>query len=150
MQGTILDRLIERDPNAAGSVQYRQPSFNQAKAAVARDLENLLNCKNFFTPFPEAFKELNRSVMAYGLPDFTAMNPRGLSEKSELLHAVERAIQFFEPRLKNVMVSLDDSDNDARRILFKISALLVMEPFVESVHFDTYFEVNRCKYSISG
>jgi type VI secretion system protein ImpF len=149
MQGSILDRLIDQEPGAfEGPVQYRQLTFNQARAAVGRDLENLLNTKNFDTPLPAAFSELNRSVFVYGIPDFTASNPRSPSVKAELLQSIERAINLFEPRLQNVMVSIDDADKEIRNIKFRISALLVMNPIVESVSFDTYFDVNRCQYIV--
>jgi type VI secretion system protein ImpF len=149
MQGTILDRLIDQDLGAVGPVQYRQLSFNQAKAAVGRDLENLLNTKNFEGALPEVFKELNRSALVYGLPDFTATNPHSSEVKSELLQAVERAINLFEPRLQNVMVSIDDSEKNARSLKFRISAILVVDPYEESVRFDTFFNVNKCEYSIA-
>lgn len=151
LQVTILDRLIDQETGATeGPVQYRRLTFNQARAAVGRDLENLLNTKNFDTPLPDIFKELNRSIYVYGIPDFTASNPRSPSVKADLLQAVERAIHLFEPRLQNVLVSIDDADNDIRNLKFRISALLVMDPIVEPVSFDTYFDVNRCKYTISN
>jgi len=149
MQGTLLDRLIDQNTGTAeGSVQYRRISFNQARASVGRDLENLLNTKNFTGSIPTSFKELNRSVLLYGLPDYTATNPHSSTVKADLLQAVERAINLFEPRLQNVMVSIDDSGKDERSLKFRISALLVMAPFVEPVRFDTFFDVNRSEYSI--
>ena len=149
MQGTLLDRLIDQDTGTVGSVQYRQMSFNQVRGAVGRDLENLLNTKNFEVSLSAAFKELSRSVLVYGLPDFTASNPHSSTVKSELLQAVERAINLFEPRLQNVMVGIDDSDKNNRSLKFRISAVLVADPYVESVRFDTFIDVNKCEYSVT-
>lgn len=149
MQGTVLDRLIDHDTGGDEvAVPYRQLSFNQARDAVGRDLENLLNTKNFQTGIPAAFTELNRSLLVYGLRDFTATNPQSRSVKAELLQDLERAITLFEPRLQNVTVSIDDADRHDRNLTFRISALLVVEPYVEPVRFDTLFDVNRGEYRI--
>lgn len=148
MQGTILDRLIDQDTGAVGSARYGQMSFNQVRDAVGRDLENLLNTKNFQDSLPAIFTELNRSVLMYGLPDFTAADPSSSTVRADLLQAVERALNLFEPRLQNVAVSIEGSDRQERGLRFRIAALLVVEPYVEPVRFDTFFDVNKCQYSV--
>jgi type VI secretion system protein ImpF len=149
MPGTILDRLIEKEiGNPEGSVQYRQASFNQVRDAVGRDLENLLNTKNFMSDIPAEFKEINRSVLVYGLPDFTALNPRTLEVGNDLLEAIERTVSIFEPRLQNVAVSIDDADKDDSGVRFRIAAVLSVDPYIEPVRFDTVFDSNRGEYSI--
>lgn len=150
-QASLLDRLIDQEPGVSSEpVQYRLGSFSQAKAAVGRDLENLLNSKNFVGALPAALKQCAASVLAYGLPDFTSTNPRNPAVKVKLRQEMERAIRLFEPRLRNVTVRVEDSDSNVRSLKFRISALLVIDPLTEPVRFDTVFDVNRGEYTISA
>jgi len=149
IQASILDRLIDRKPQLSSeSVQYRLLNFNQIKAAVIRDLENLLNTKGQIMPVPAAYKEVNDSVFVYGLSDFTSHNPKSPSVRQLFRQNIEKAIVKFEPRLKNVNVQIEPPNEEVRTIRLRISALLVLDPVAEPVTFDTYFDINRGEYSI--
>jgi len=149
IQASILDRLIDREPQLSSeSVQYRLLNFSQIKAAVIRDLENLLNTKSQIMPVPAAYKEVNDSVFVYGLSDFTSHNPKSPSVRQVLRQNMEKTIVKFEPRLKNVNVQIEAPNEEVRTIRLRISALLVLDPVAEPVTFDTYFDINRGEYSI--
>ena len=90
MKGSILDRLIDLDPDTRSDpVQYRSFSYNQMRSVVERDLENLLNTKCFTSDLPESFTELRNSLLTYGLSDFTSKNPATPSVRSELRQEIE-------------------------------------------------------------
>ena len=150
LQASVLDRLIDEEPGVSiESVQQRLLGIGQVKAAVIRDLENLLNARrNIWVP-PAAFEELHKSVFVYGLQDYTAQNPKSPAAKQQLRLDVEQTIARFEPRLRNVTVRLEAPDPNERMLRFRISALLVIEPVTEPVTFDTYFDVNRGEYIIA-
>jgi type VI secretion system protein ImpF len=149
MQASLLDRLIDLEPdNSREPVQYRQITYNQAKEAVGRDLENLLNTKCFTPDIPDSCSELGRSVFTYGLSDFTSKNPASPSVRTELRQEIEKAIQLFEPRLQKVTVRIDDADRKEHKLRFKIAALLVMDHESEPVSFDTFFDINRGEYTV--
>ncbi|HUJ90736.1 MAG TPA: type VI secretion system baseplate subunit TssE [Syntrophorhabdales bacterium] len=149
IQASILDRLIDREPQLSSeSVQYRLLNFSQVKAAVIRDLENLLNTKSQIMSVPAAYKEVNGSVFVYGLSDFTSHNPKSPSVRQVLRQNMEKTIMKFEPRLKNVNVQIEAPNEEVRTIRLRISALLVLDPVVEPVTFDTYFDINRGEYTI--
>lgn len=150
MQGSILDRLIDMEPDTRGeSVQYRSISYNQLRAAVERDLENLLNTRCFPNEIPDSCTELCKSLLVYGLADFTSRNPSVPAVRTELRQQIERAIALFEPRLRNVAVRVESPAQGERRFMFKITALLKFEEMTEPVSFDTFFDSNRGEYSIS-
>ena len=150
LQAALLDRLIDEEPGLSiESVQYRLLGIGQIKAAVIRDLENLLNARRNILVPPDAFEELNKSVFVYGLQDYTAQNPRSPTAKQQLRLDVERTIARFEPRLRNVTVHLEAPGPNERILRFRISAMLVIDPVAEPVTFDTYFDVNRGEYTIS-
>jgi len=150
IQASILDRLIDNEPDLSREpVQHRLATFNQVKASVGRDLENLLNTKNYASSLCSDSQELNSSLFVYALPDFTSPNSKSPSVRIQLRRELEKAIARFEPRLRNVSVRIDDSDKNERNLRFKIKALLVIDPVAEPVTFDTFFDVNRCEYSVA-
>lgn len=146
---SLLDRLIDLDPaHPREPVQSRQLSYSQAREAVGRDLENLLNTKCFAGDIPAACRELGKSVYAYGLSDFTSRNPGSPSVQNDLRREIERAIQLFEPRLSKFSVQSEESDGRERRLRFRITALLVMDQGAEPVSFDTFFDLNLGEYLV--
>lgn len=116
-------------------------------AAVRRDLENLLNTRRSILTPPATFGEVNSSLFTYGLPDFSSRNPTQVSVMDQLRLEIVKTVSRFEPRLKNVSVSVDSQDNN-RDLRFRISAVLVVDPISEPVVFDTSFDLNRSSYSI--
>jgi type VI secretion system protein ImpF len=149
IQASILDRLIDHEPqNSSEPVQRRLLSFDQVKAAVIRDLENLLNTKSQILPIPPALRQVNDSVFVYGLPDYTTHNPKSASTRSILRQDIEKAVAKFEPRLQNVTVRIENPTQEERNIRLKINALLVVDPLTEPVTFDTYFDLNKGEYRI--
>jgi len=149
LQASILDRLIDHQPEVSREpVQRRLAGFSEVRAAVVRDLENLLNTRSQFLPVPGGCKEVSSSLFVYGLRDYTSQNPKSPSVKNQLRQEVEQAIKQFEPRLKNATVTVGGPSEEDRTVRLRISALLVVEPLTEPVTFDTYFDVNRGEYRI--
>ena len=88
--------------------------------------------------------------MVYGLSDYTAKNPSTPSVRSELRQEIERVVNLFEPRLKNVSVRVEAPEGAERRIRFTIAALLQMDDEAEPVSFDTYYDSMRSEYRIKN
>jgi type VI secretion system protein ImpF len=150
-QTSILDRLIDYEPGISSEpVQNRLTSFRQLMALVRRDIENLLNTKNFASLTGTEYGELQNSLFFYGLPDFTAQNPKSSSVRDELRQEVEKAIARFEPRLTNVVVVSETGTQEERNLGFKITGLLMVEPAPEPVTFDTHFDINKGQYTVTG
>jgi len=149
VQASLLDRLLDDDPtNSKESVSYRAVDFRQIMSSVRRDLENLLNTRRFILSMPASFSELGNSLLVYGLPDFSSRNPTQVSVMDQLRLEIAKTIARFEPRLKNVNVTVG-SAGSRRDLRFRISAVLVVDPISEPVVFDTNFDLNRGSYSIA-
>ena len=148
-QTSILDRLIDYEPGVSREpVQNRLADYRQLMASVRRDLENLLNTKNFVSSLAGQYKELQNSLFVYGLSDFTAQNPKSASVRDQLRQEVEMAISRFEPRITNVMVVSETGAHDFRTIGFRITGLLMVDPMPEPITFDTRFDINKGEYTI--
>lgn len=148
---SVLNRLLDYDTSSHQEpVQNHFYNIRQLEAAVIRDIENLFNTRKQITPVPELFSEVRKSLFTYGLDDFTSENPKSLPVKHRLRQAVENALKIFEPRLKNVIVRIDNDSTHERNLRFRISAVLMVEPETEPVSFDTYFDSNRGEYIIQN
>lgn len=146
---SLLDRLIAPEqPGSGEPVRHYATTFRELKAAVCRDLENLLNTKNFVFSGCQEFGELSRSLYVYGLRDFTSSNPRSPALRQQLRQELEKVIKRFEPRLHNITVRIQDSGGNERNLRLKITGLLYADHVAEPVTFDTIFDVNSCEYSI--
>jgi len=148
IQTSILDRLIDDEPDNSHEPDQERFLIGQIKDTVARDLENLLNARRHILAPPVSYREVNNSLFVYGLPDYTSRNPGNVSVRSQLRLEIEKTISRFEPRLRNVAVHIDSRTANTRDLGFRITAVLVVNPITEPVTFDTSFDLNRSKYSI--
>ncbi len=147
---SLLDRLMDDEPAVTREpVRHQAATVRQVKGAVARDLENLLNAKNFFPALPPVYRELNGSLFVYGLPEFISANPRSPAVRLRLRQELMKAVARFEPRLRNVTVRIEETEKNERSLKFKITGLLVLDPVAEPVTFDTVFDINRQEYSVA-
>jgi type VI secretion system protein ImpF len=149
---SLLDRLLDNEPSAPsdGAVS-RAESVRRLKASVRRDLEWLLNTRRTPDPAPESMPELSRSLFNYGLPDFSSLSVTSPRDRDHLLLELENTVAIFEPRLKDVRVSLIDAPQGYTRILrFQIEGMLDMNPMAERISFDTLLQLNSGEYQIRG
>lgn len=136
---SFLDRLI--DPESGGTSWRRGYGVEQMSNAVRRDLEDLLNTRQSHSGLPDAFKEVHQSLIAYGLPDLTSLNAITTQQRQEIGGVIEAVVARFEPRLKDIRVTMVESgDNKDRTLKFRIDARLRLDPSPE-VAFDTILEL---------
>ena len=151
VQASILDRLIDSEPRVSSEpVQNHLQGVGPIKNSVVRHLEKLLNTRRYIETTPAELREINKSLFVYGLKDFTGENPNSIMIKQQLRQDIEKTISKFEPRLKNVRVQLETDGQNQRKLRFRITGLLHVEPISEPVAFDTFFDMNRSQCTISG
>jgi type VI secretion system protein ImpF len=108
------------------------------KREIGRDMENLLNSRRRCKPGPSLYRELNDSVSDYGIPDFTGLNMSLRTEREKARLEIERVISRFEPRLKNVTVTVQGNvDESDRTLRLRITGVLRTSPQEERVAFDS-------------
>jgi type VI secretion system protein ImpF len=149
---SLLERLLDDHPeNTHEPLGDRFYAVGQMKSSVAHDLEELLNTRReaLSEPPPE-FTEVNKSLIVYGLPDFTSYNLLDPADCSRIKRSLETAIARFEPRLERVRVSMQPPDPNDRILRFKIEAMLRIEPAREPVAFDTVLHLATQAYSVRG
>jgi type VI secretion system protein ImpF len=147
---SVLDRLLDYEPELSREPPAsRGKSLREMKQAVRRDLEMLLNTRRS-GDLPEGAKELETSVIAYGLPDYSSVNVNIPSEQNAMRRALENAIRTFEPRLGGVTVTLEPTREHERALHFRIDAHLLVDPAPEPVTFDTTLQLTTGEYEVQG
>src|SRR5882724_12040684 len=123
---SLVDRLIDLDPTVSREpAPSRHQVLREMKLSVRRDLENLLNTRFRCLSPPDHLKELERSLINYGIPDLTASNMGSAQDREKLCAALQKIIARHEPRFKTVRVTLQDSSDVMDRTLrFRIDAML--------------------------
>jgi type VI secretion system protein ImpF len=148
---SLLDRLCDDDTDSSSDrPMSRYQSIRQLKASLVRDMSALLNTKRRENEVPDEFVELNQSLLAYGLPDFTSYALRSPMEQNRLRREVESTIRRFEPRLLGVTVHLETRGEFDSGVRFRVDAQLKMEPEPEPVRFDTILEVDTSHFTIAS
>jgi type VI secretion system protein ImpF len=153
---SVLDRLT--DAESSGSGERRGYSEEQLFAVVRRDLEELLNTRR--PTFAELgifnLTEVQKSVVGYGLPDFS--NTRAITDETRraIAKEVEDAIATFEPRLVDVQVTVHDArlmqeklkeQYQQMAVYFHIEAKLRMDPS-PPVAFETVLELAQGRHVV--
>jgi type VI secretion system protein ImpF len=150
---TVLDRLIDREPEAqADAPMTRAQSVRALKAALRRDLEWLLNSRRTPEAADDSLPELSRSLFNFGLPDVTSMSVDSPRDRNRLLRAIEKIIETFEPRLDGVRVMAVESSTGIanRQVRFQVEGLLKMDPAPELISFDTVLSLTSGEYQVQG
>ena len=148
---SLLDKLFDDDPGGALSPVVRRISLEDLKAAVARDLETLLNARMVTMEETLAmFPQCRRSTLTYGVNDFSGLSLASFYDRSFICRSIERAIERHEPRLRNVHVELGRDRHGSTNVLyFGITALLCLPDISEPVNFDALLQPSTLQYAVS-
>lgn len=148
---SILDRLIDDEPqNSSEAPATRQKNLRQLKQSVRRDLEWILNTRQIVGGIPEELRETTRSLANFGLPDFSSYSIKSPAERNRVRRALETAISTFEPRLQDVLVSIDPLRETERVLRFRVDARLKVDPVPEPIQFDTVLQLGSGRYVVQG
>ncbi len=142
LRPSILDRLIDDEPHVQVEAEKnRSQQIRELRASVRRDLENLLNTRYRMVSPNSTFKELQHSLMNYGLPDLATVNIIDVEKKKIFTRDLERILREYEPRFKSVKVTfIENEDNIDRTLRFRVNATLYADPAPEIVVFDSVLE----------
>ena len=128
----LFDRLV--DVADHDEVQpLRILNEKQLKASVRRELERLLNTRCSI-PLHQIGEE-ERSVINYGIPDFSSLSPHNADDHALIASIVGQTILAFEPRLRQVRVEVQPVFGAESALWLNINAELVVGMYSEPVSF---------------
>jgi len=142
LRPSILDRLFDNDPKNTTEIDPDQhQKLKDLRNSVRRDLENLLNTRFRMLEPDSQLKEVQKSLLNYGLPDLATVNIANSEKRKEFIDRLELILIQFEPRFKTVKVSyMENPESTDRSLRFRIDATLYADPSPETVVFDSILE----------
>lgn len=130
----LFDRLVDVSPDWDGHEEHlRILNGKQLKASVRRELGRLLNTRCSI-PLHQLGEE-ERSVVNYGIPDFSSLSPHNADDRALIASVVGQTIAAFEPRLRHVRVEAGPAASAESALWLNISAELIVGMFTEPVSF---------------
>lgn len=143
---SLMDRLAE-DPQGG----TRPHTVEDLRASVRRDLEALLNGRQCPRSHDPELAELDRSLVAYGLPDLATLNVATPEQRDEFRYVLERKIANFEPRLSSVSVSLlENADQFDRTLRFRIDAIVHAAAHREAIAIESAVDPGTRAIKLTG
>ncbi len=142
----LFDRLIDDTPEAKKE-HPKKGILNRAQVleSIVTEVARLLNTRlsataKIYSLYHDQDYGLGLPWM-YGIPDFTSIDPADKTQWARINKLFENAINYFEPRLKKVNVSLDYFDGQSQRLYVSIRGQVVMKEFQQPVAFG--IEINN-------
>jgi type VI secretion system protein ImpF len=147
----LLDRLMDAAPETGREAVAPALTLDQIKDTVARDVESLLNTRCVTSQESlERFALAKRSIVTFGLDDFSSRSLASVADRTFICSAIERAIEDHEPRLRGVRVGLDERGAPGAGLRFNIHALLQIQPAAEPVSFDAVLQTGTQQYRVAS
>ncbi len=130
----LFERLVDQDPQRPAEPQpFRMYSAGFLRASVGQELIRLLNTRCPRGRGPA--NEVDRTILDYGIPDFSHMAATSDTDAHQLARVLERAIAIYEPRLREVRVTITPSIKSQTAVTGVIEAMLVVGTVNEPVSF---------------
>lgn len=152
LQPSLLDRLLDDEPGAAQESRDRRVlSLAQLRAAVLRDLIWLLNTSCQSPDDLDGLREVERSVLNYGVPSLAGRTLSGL-KVLEIEQAITRAIERYEPRILSrslhVHVVAEQAGNRPNQLVMEIEGELWAQPLPESLYIRTAVDLETGHFTL--
>ena len=155
-RASILDRLIDDTP---GIAPERPPFRTQNRAefgrSILRDLQRLLNTRTTFEAKIDPKerrrrKPKDRTVVDYGLSDFTHLHPASEEDRNILARTLREAIAAFEPRIKVRRLSIEPIEGRRSQCEVRIQAWLIMNHAREPISFGLALDGSEGTVQVHG
>ena len=147
---SLLDRLIDLEPESSQEMPMSaSEEARQVKDSLCRDLAALLNTRRAEADFDASYTESTNSLLTFGIIDFTSHNLKNGLDQEQVRRSLERAIRQFEPRLAQVIVTLEEPDLVRPALRFQVSGVLRIES-ADQVSFDVTLHRESRRFAVAG
>jgi type VI secretion system lysozyme-like protein len=113
----LFDRLVGPHFDADEERPVRILNRDQLRASIRRELERLLNTRN------------------YGIPDFSSLSAQNADDLALIASIIAQTISAFEPRLSQVTVDVLPVDEKEASLWLYIDGVMAVDLFNEPVSF---------------
>ena len=130
----LFERLVDENPNTPGEAQpFRIYGVAALRESVQRELARLLNTRS--PVLGGMADERDRTVIDYGIPDFSHVGPASTTDLQHLAQVLERTIAAYEPRLQQVRITLEPATNSQSVVRGVIAGNLIVGTVNEPIAF---------------
>lgn len=148
-RATLLDRLVDKSPDVSQEPKpLRTLDRAELRQSVRRELERLLNTRSSYAP--EILKQMERTVINYGIPDYYHLSPKSLEDQKALAQELGKTIAIYEPRLQDVHVVIDRYDDDKKSLMAGVRGVIVVESIRDPVSFPFSIQLKSREYDLDG
>jgi type VI secretion system protein ImpF len=148
----LIPNLIERLRSTESQYSAGENVFlnsTQARESVAFDLEALMNSRTSFDSFTlEKFPLASKSVVNFGIPDFSSMSLLSGLDRDRLCRSIASAVEHQDRRMRLVSVSIDTAQNTIGKLSFIITAALTLSGVEQPVRFSADFDQRARRYVV--
>jgi len=131
--------LFDHEPRRREETQPRRVLMRERLIeSIQIELSRLLNTRCSTTM--AGLEGQERTVMNYGLPDFTTLNPTSDGDRQRLARLIVEAVRAYEPRLRNPLVDVKADPRNGRMLRVTLDGVLVIENLSEPVSFPLVIE----------
>jgi type VI secretion system protein ImpF len=137
----LFDRLIDEDPEQSKEPHpFRVYSREQLVVSIARELSRLLNTR---CPLPRGESGIERTVLDYGLRDFSSMFAVSPTDRNTLAQEIAATIEAFEPRLKDVSITwVEVTTGKQQQLSASIQGKMQLGTLMEPVSFPILLHIS--------
>lgn len=121
----LFERLEDPEPGPPEARPFRVHDREGLRESVSRELSRLLNTRCPLTA--EELAGRPRTVLEYGLADWSPAHARDPAALSVLEAEARCAIEAYEPRLREVRVKAEPVTGRDREVRLTIDAVLAVE-----------------------
>lgn len=151
---SIFDRLTPPSSHINEDIFHHdttKPSSDLLLSNILLNIECILQTRCFFMAPPPLLTELNVSLITYGIEDFSDFSIHSEHDLTKACSSLEKALTSFEPRLKNIRVTLKNK----QLATFSVNAELRLDmnqndnTFLELilVYSDTHYTTRHAQFN---
>lgn len=146
----LLDKLLDETATFKETMAiFSKQQKTMIYQSVLRDLENLLNTRQYVLKLPPNLSALKNSLFTYGIADFSGTDLASIPAQEIFCQQLASTINSYEPRLKNVEVSLISAEEDSIGLLrLQIEALICVDTLAEPLILHSVIEPSTGKLTL--
>ena len=146
---SLLHRLVDEHPEFEHETDaHKYISLEALKKDIRENLEMILNTRLGYFDAPKGCDEIKRSILNYGIPDFTRQYYSLRQNQQELCNTIKATINHFESRLQQVKVTLSETDAEINRSFFiRIESVINIKPEPKQAVFESNLDIVRYQFS---
>ena len=136
----LFDRLIDDHPEFKEElVSKKILTREELRDSILLELKRILNTR--CTLKADVYKDIGPTLATFGIPelfglfDTSQFDATSSLDRSKMQKVIERAIAAFEPRLRDIRVTVDAFHNTTQSLSLVVRAHMVVGDVLEPVSF---------------